>query len=208
MDLAQATITGSNQNNLRVSYGDDKGLLVEFCDDVYSDEYASAKAGRPIYHTVPFISIIFPGDKTKRIYKPAKEADKQRFPMQWGAYEKGQVAVADGTPITEWLSLSKSQALELKHMGFWTVELLAAASDTQILNVPSGNVLRQGAQDFLKGHSKADKENAELKAENASMKERLTALEAKFNQPEQAESEKKPDMRLKENKIKSENGKE
>src|SRR4051812_11221582 len=123
--LATARVEGTNENNLRVTYGDDKGLLVEFSDDAIYQQAESDKHGRAIYKTVPFISIIFPGDKTKRRYHPARPEDKIRFPIQWAAYEKGQVAIADGTPITEWNYLSKSQALELKHMGFWTVELLA-----------------------------------------------------------------------------------
>lgn len=174
--LASATLVG-NGDNLRVSYGDDKGLLVEFEDDAVYQEFDSVKAGRAIYKQVPFIRIIVPGDKTKQKYKPATEADKVRFPMQWAAYERGEHARGEGTPITEWIYLSKSQALELKHMGFWTVELLANASDTQISGLVGGMLLRNQACEFLKGQTKLSGENEELRAELKALQEKVAAME-------------------------------
>lgn len=169
MSLAPATLIG-NENNLRVSYGDDKGLLVEFEDDAVYQEFESKAQGRAIFKQVPFIRIIIPGDKTKQRYKPATEMDKVRFPQQWVAYERKEHAYGEGTPITEWIYLSKSQALELKHMGFFTVEILASASDTQISQIIGGNLLRTQAQDFIKGNTKVTNENEALRKEIADMK--------------------------------------
>jgi hypothetical protein len=168
MDLAQAHITGSG-NNLHVNYGDDKGLLVEFVEDAVEQPFESEKAGRAIYKSMAFLSIIYPGDKTKRTYRPATDVDKRRFGPQWASYEKGEKAVENGTPITQWNYLSKSQSLELKHMGFWTVELLANASDNQISGLMSGHLLRKQAQEFL-AVTKDDSRLTALVAEN----ERLT----------------------------------
>ena len=63
MDFATAQINGVG-TNLHVSYGDDKGLLVEFVDDAIYQPFESTTAGRAIYKSCPFLSIIFPGDKT------------------------------------------------------------------------------------------------------------------------------------------------
>lgn len=167
MSFASPIVTGS-ENNLRVSYGDDKGLLVEFVDDAIYQPHESEKEGRAIYKSTPFISIIIPGDKTKRPYRPATEEDKRRFPQQWAAYAAGSKAIADGTPITEWNYLSKSQALELKHIGFYTVELLANASDTQISGLVSGNLLREQAKTFI-ASTKDDSKYTSLVAENAKL---------------------------------------
>lgn len=171
MDLAQAHITGSG-NNLHVTFGDDKGLLVEFVEDAVEQPYETQKAGRAIFKPVPFISIIFPGDKTKKTYRPATEADKRRFPNQWAYFEKGTIAGEQGTPITEWNYLSKSQALELKHMGFWTVELLANASDTQLSNLVGGMMLRKQAETFL-ASSQGDSKYTALVAENEQLNHKL-----------------------------------
>lgn len=175
MDLAQAQIVGSG-NNLRVLYGDDKGLLVEFVDDAVEQPFESEKAGRAIYKQTPFISIIYPGDKTKKTYRPATEQDKLRFAPQWQAYEKGGVAVANGTPIEQWTYLSKSQALELKYLGFWTVDLLANASDTQLNNLLGGHLLRKQAQIFLET-AKDNSATTALVAENERLKNQLESLE-------------------------------
>lgn len=168
MDLASAQIHGVG-NNLHVTYGDDKGLLVEFEDDAIHQPFESEKAGRAIYKQVAFISIIFPGDKTKKTYRPATDEDKRRFSIQWAAYEKGEKAVENGTPITQWNYLSKSQALELKHMGFWTVELLANATDTAISGLIGGNAIRAQAQTFLAA-TKDDSKFTAMTAENEKLK--------------------------------------
>lgn len=177
MDLAQARVNGT-----RVTYGDDKGLLVEFVDDAVEQPFETEKAGRAIFKSVAFLSIIYPGDKTKRTYRPATDTDKQRFASQWAFFEKGMTAEQKGTPITQWNYLSKSQALELKHMGFWTVELLAASSDQQISSFMGGMGLRKQAQEFLKsaeGNSSITAlvaENEQLKGKMDVMQEQIAAL--------------------------------
>lgn len=168
MDLALAQILG-NGNNLQVSYGNDKGLLVEFVDDAIEQPFETEKAGRAIYKTCPFISIIFPGDKSKKTYRPATDKDKTRFPQQWAAFEKGEKAIENGTPVAQWNYLSKSQALELKHMGFWTVELLANASDTAISSLIGGNAIRAQAQTFIAA-TKDDSKFTAMTAENEKLK--------------------------------------
>lgn len=175
MDLASPQIEGTG-NNLRVKYGDDKGLLVEFIEDAMELPFESAQQGRAIYKQCAHLSIIFPGDKTKKIYRPATDEDKRRFPFQWQAYEKGEKAIENGTPITQWNYLSKSQALELKHMGFYTVELLADASDTGITNLIGGNLLRVQAKTFLAA-TKDDSKFTALTAENEQLKASMKILE-------------------------------
>lgn len=176
MELASAQILGSG-NNLRVQYGSDSGLLVEFVDDAVMQPYESDKAGRAIFKQTPFISIIFPGDKTKRTYRPATEQDKMRFAPQWQAYEKGGIAIANGTPIEQWSYLSKSQALELKYLGFYTVDLLANASDMQLTNLMSGQLLRNQAKTFLET-AKDNSATTALVAENERLKNQLESLES------------------------------
>lgn len=172
MELAAPQLMGSG-NNYQVSYGNDKGLLVEFVEDAVHQEFESNQAGRAIYKQTAFLSIIYPGDKTKRTYRPAMDIDKRRFPLQWAAFEKGEKAIENGTPITQWNYLSKSQALELKHMGFWTVELLANATDQAISSLIGGNMIREQARTFITA-TKDDSKFTAMTAENEKLKERLT----------------------------------
>lgn len=196
MDLARATLTGTG-NNLQVSYGDDKGLLVEFFDDAVEQPFESANAGRAIFKPIPHISIIYPGDKTKKTYRPATDQDKRRFPMQWAAFEKNEQAVESGTPITQWLYLSKSQALELKHMGFWTVELLANASDMQISSFMGGMGLRAQAKAFLasaEGNSALTSlvaENERLGHTIKQLQDQISGFQEKFDALEKSAKSKK-----------------
>lgn len=173
MDLALATLHGTG-NNRSVTYGNDSGLLVEFMEDAVHQPYESEQKGRAIYKQTPFLSIIFPGDKTKRTYRPATQEDKIRFAAQWAFFEKGEKAQQDGTPVTEWNYLSKSQALELKHMGFWTVELLANAADSAISGLIGGNMIRAQAQTFL-ASTKDDSKFTAMTAENEKLKAKVTA---------------------------------
>lgn len=173
MELASAHVHGSG-TNYHVTYGDDKGLLVEFMEDAIHQPFESEKAGRAIYKNCAFLSIIFPGDKTKRTYRPASDEDRRRFPLQWAAFEKGEAAIENGTPITQWNYLSKSQAMELKHMGFWTVELLANATDTAISGLIGGNAIRTQAQTFLAA-TKDDSKFTSLVAENEQLKNKIEA---------------------------------
>lgn len=171
MDLALATLHGSGTNR-HVTYGDDSGLLVEFVQDAIEQPFETEKMGRAIYKNCAFLSIIFPGDKTKRTYRPATDEDKRRFASQWSAYEKGEKAIENGTPITQWNYLSKSQALELKHMGFWTVELIANAADSNISGLIGGNAIRAQAQTFLAA-TKDDSKFTAMTAENEKLKVKL-----------------------------------
>lgn len=170
MDLAQPRVNGT-----QVTYGDDKGLLVEFVDDAVYQPYESEREGRAIYKNVPFLQIIYPGDKTKKTYRPATEADKMRFKAQWDFFKDGSLAGEQGTPITQWNYLSKSQAMELKHMGFWTVELVANASDQAIGSFMGGMLLRKQAQAFL-AETKGDSKITSLVAENEKLKEDMKVM--------------------------------
>jgi len=135
-------------SSLHVEHGNDSNLYVEFRMEAVHQPFASEKEGRPVYKDTPFISIIFPGDKTKKVDRPVSEEDKFRFPRQWQAFENQGTQVNVGTPITEWPPLTKSEAMELKALNIHTVESLANLPDNA-LNWLGGQALRKRARDFL-----------------------------------------------------------
>lgn len=139
MDFAAATVHKSG-NQLHVTHGDDKECFVEFRLEAVHMVGESEKQGRPIFQDMPFIRIMFPGDKTKVVDRPVTDADRQRFPNQYAAFERQGEQVQSGTPITEWPFLTKSQALEMKGIGIHTVEQLAGVVD--------GNLTWFGAREY------------------------------------------------------------
>lgn len=187
MDFAQAKIVEQG-NNLHVVHGDDSKLYVEFRMEAVHMGAESEKQGRPIYKDVPYIEINFPGDRTKKIYRPVKmEADHQspadpvRFPRQWGAFQNQQEQVQMGTPIEQWGPLTKSQAMELKAMRIHTVEQLAGIPD-QNLTWLGAREMRDKAEVWLKqaGNGKEvlrlEAENVQLREDLAQQKEQLKEL--------------------------------
>src|ERR1700761_2630728 len=93
MDFAQARVIEQG-NQLHVMHGDDSKLYVEFKMEAVHQGALSEQEGRPIYKDIPFIEINFPGDRTKKIYRPVKmendlqsPADPVRFPRQWEAFQ-------------------------------------------------------------------------------------------------------------------------
>lgn len=138
--FATPTIHQTGVNNYAVTHGDDKLLFPEFYDREFMDEAASREAGRPIHKTLPYIKILFAGDKTKVIDRPidmkgtlgGAPPDPQRWPTQWAAYQSQSSQVPDGTSLLEWPPLPRSEAKDLKSMGIHTVEQLAGLPDTSL----------------------------------------------------------------------------
>lgn len=191
MDFASERIIKHSATNYSVSYGDDSSVIVEFFSEPVLQPAESEKEGRPIYKEVPFISIDFPGDKTKRVVRPVRTesngsapADTDRFPRQWEAFKNQQEFVATGTPITEWPPIVKAQAMELKGMKIYTVEALAGLPDTA-LSWFGARQLRDKAKTWLetaKTGSLSTEFMAEfekMKADNAVMRQQMADLSAR-----------------------------
>lgn len=191
MDLASERVIKHSATNYSVSYGDDSGVVVEFFNHPVLQTHLSEKEGRQIYKDVPYISMDFPGDKTKRVCRAVKTegtaiipSDIQRFPKQWEAFKNQQEQVMEGTPVTEWPPLSKSQALELKAMKIYTVELLASLPDTA-LTFLGARQLRDKAINWLntaKTGSVSTQIMAELeklRADNDMMRQQMAQLSAR-----------------------------
>lgn len=187
-----------SQTVATATHGSDAGLWVEFSLEPFHLEAQSRDEGRPIYEDRPFITILFPGDRTKKIqrfaYLTQEEAgnnppDPDRFPRQWDAFQRNQAQQPIGLPLKEWPPLSKSQVLELNGIGIHTVESLAAMPDTA-LTFLGARELRTKAQawiDSSKGHA----HESALIAENEQLKSRLEVLEQQVRALSEANPEKR-----------------
>lgn len=185
-DFAQAQYQfAPGQSVALASHGDDAGLFAEFRTEAVQNLAKTRTEGRPIFEDVPFITIHFPGDKTKKIDRPVRmedendvPSDPHRFPKQWAKFKAQEEQTGDGLPIQQWPPLSKSQALELKAMGVHTVEHLAELPDTALTWL-GARELRTQAQAWL---DKAGAHAAEsrLAAENTQLREQMAAMQKQF----------------------------
>lgn len=113
----------------------DSRLSVRFYKRPVQQEQETLDAGRPIYKEFDFIHICVAGDVLTEIDTYVLPSHKTRFPIHWAAY-LNRIGNAEeqiiGTPLSEWLLVSKSQAEELRALKFYTVESVANASDQQL----------------------------------------------------------------------------
>lgn len=200
---AQHNLQGSQTVGM-ASHGNDSGLYVEFSIEAVHQPFKSAEAGRPIFEDTPYITIHFPGDKTKKVVRPVKmedddsgPADSTRFPKQWAAFKNQQTQTASGTPVTEWPPLTKSQALELKSMNIHTVEQLAQLPDTACSWLGSRDLRTKAAQwlETAKDHAGESRLQAvvdQQKAQIEALQAQIDDIVARAAQSEAAKSTDQP----------------
>jgi hypothetical protein len=189
MEFASAQVHKSG-NSLHVTHGDDKGVYVTFSLEAIQHPYKSEQAGRPIWEDVPHVQILFPGDSTKKVFRPvdlvgteSKPSDPQRWPGQWAAFQSQSEQVQVGTPLLEWPPVGKSMALNLKAMSIHTVEQLSEVADHSLTWL-GARELRDKARAWLAASTdgaavmKLQKENDDLRADM----EMLKAQFAEMNQ--------------------------
>ena len=174
----------------------DSRLQVRFYKRPVKQEDASNEAGRPIFKEFDFVHICVAGDTLTEIDTYALENHKQRFPLHWAAYQNKLGADDqgyEGTPLTEWPLISKSQAEELRAMKFYTVESVAGASDQQLQRIGmaagmSPYAFRDKAKSFLNlatasaETDKREQEINELKEELAKKEQETARIKAETDQ--------------------------
>lgn len=151
-------VQNPNANHSMAVYGKDENLIVHFERKPHLDRAESEKRGRPIYKDRDYITIRVPGDKNRVVERPVRMnpargqiSDPERFPRQWQAYQSNQQVTHDGTPLSEWGPMSKSQAMTYQGLNIYTVEQLAGVSDANLGQMGHGaRAWRDKAQAYLK----------------------------------------------------------
>lgn len=111
----------------------DQALYVTFYVKPVQSPFKTQQEGRPIFEDVTYIRINTPGNQLNVIERPMYDSDPVRFPLQWAQYQQAHGdAKVSGTPLSAWPLLTQSQAEELKALKFYTVEMIANASDQQV----------------------------------------------------------------------------
>lgn len=155
----------------------DKTLFVQFNLEPHQNMTKTALEGRPIFEEREYIMIMVPGDKDSIVHRPATEMDKLRFEDR---YDKWKRKVGDhtqvGTPLKMVPWLNSSQVKEMEYFNVYTLEQLAALSDSHAQKFLGINALRQRAKDALQ----AAKEAAPLQAIRAEIEKKDNELNTAF----------------------------
>lgn len=167
----------------------DKSLLVQFNYEPHLNQAKTALEGRPIYDEREYIFILVPGDKDSIIHRPMSDMDRNRFRDR---YEKWKAKVGsettEGTPLKMVAWLNSAQVKELEYFNCYTLEQLAAMSDSNAQKFMGMLTLRQRAQDFVAA-AKATAPLAAMRAEVEAKDHQLAAaLQAIKEQGERIEA--------------------
>ena len=146
----------------------DKALLVSF--------YYEAKKVGEDYHNVPYIRIFV--NKNSQIEREVTEEDKQRFHERWEAFQKGEEAPEDGTPVNLAPFATPANVAACKAERIYTVEQLVQTPDSRLARSYLTN-FKYMCSDWLKQRRDGDQislmrsELEALKAENAMLQEKF-----------------------------------
>lgn len=175
--------------------------------DYGRNEDASAKAGVHIPLRTTFIVITSHGskDSSEHIaeeWLPRKRLEASRgmynlawvehFEKQYEAYKKGHELPREGTAVLTWGLLNPEQNARVRALGYQVIEDLAAVPDSALGTIGlDGRVLRDLARGWLneskdkginaRALADANAEIERLKSDNASLRARQDALEARLN---------------------------
>lgn len=177
----------------------DKSLLVKFLVKPKKDQQASKRAGRPIFKDTEYIDIKIPGNRTAGACRPATADDRKRFPEHYARFKQRiEEDPNEGTPLSEWPAISRSQAEELAFVHVKTVEQLANMADVQVANFMGLFELKQKAQEWLEQakeqakFAEVKKELEELRETNQVLrKEVLSLIESAKDDGEKTEAQKR-----------------
>ncbi len=179
----------ANNPNFVGASNPDAPLAAKFYSKPIQDMFRSSQENRPIFNDVVYIEIFTPGNQLNIIDTPMREEHKRRFPLQWAAYQNAHSGDQReiGTPISQWPFITAAQAEELKALKFFTVEMLANASDLQVSSVGmiggmAPLMMRERAKAYLLAaagtadvsHQAAEK--AKQDAEIQALKDQVAAL--------------------------------
>lgn len=165
----------------RVASSPQSGVYPQFILDQVQDMVATEREGRPIFREVERVEIVIPGGAglTKHVANVTAE-HRERWPKEYEAFKQGHEVSPDGTPLEEWPILKRSQVLELKALGFKTVEHVRDMSDHSIQRIGmGGRMLKERAAIFLDDAERIAA-TTRLSAENDRQREEIAALRAQI----------------------------
>lgn len=145
--------------------------------ETVEDEAASERQGRKIYRTRELVQVILPGNPHTSPVFAVTDEHRERWPKAYQSFKDGQEQAVDGIPIEEWPVLNPAHVMELKYLGFRTVEQVAAMSDLAVQRIGMGGAeLREKAKAYL-SDADAMALTEKLSAENTRKDAQIATLE-------------------------------
>lgn len=179
----------------------DRPPFVKFVRVAVDDPVATRAANQYVAKDVDFVHVtpayskdIFKAPVSEWFATLQNEVASDRFPQKWledfktayKAFQNGQEAPPNGSPIKGWGVISPAQQETLIRMNILTVEDLAAINDEGIRRVGMGGVdLKLKAQawlDSIKSHGATTLRIAELESENSLLKKNQDDLQARVDE--------------------------
>lgn len=138
------------------------------------------ETGLPLYRTIEIVELLIPGDKGTSPAKKVNDAIRAQFKKEYDHWKRsgGENYEGSGVPLAQWPQLPKEIAAGLGHANVFTVEQLAALSDSQcqIKGTLGLRKYRDMAAAYVDA-SRAAAPIAKLSAENEAMERRIGLLE-------------------------------
>lgn len=164
-----------------IANGDDtKKLPAMFRMEAVRNEARSAEAGRAIFDECEFIQIIFPGDHTREINRPATEIDKAKYVDEYRRFKENHESAFSGTPLEAWGVLPVNTIAEMKSLRIYTVEHLANVSELAITKLGMGG--RDWVNKAIAFLSKG-KDSDDLRARIVELESQIEAMKADKSDP-------------------------
>lgn len=165
---------------LRMAGEKPKGAAIpRFFMETVENTFASEKDGRPRFTEEERVEIIIPGDLRSKFVQRVDDEVKARFPVEYKAFKEGVSVPLDGTPLSEWAMVSRSQVLELAHFHILTLEQLAGVNDSHLQNLGMGaRELREKARLHLQVTKDGIEPLRRMVDENFRLKDEVERLRA------------------------------
>jgi hypothetical protein len=168
----------------------DELLFVKFFIKSVEDKAKSLEAGRPIFKDVEYVDIRVSGKRDSLACRPARHQDLQRFAKHYDLFKSRTEMPIEGTPLSEWPQISRSQIEELSFLNCKTIEQLCEMSDTHVSQFRGGYSLKEKAKQWMKAADKSKMlaRNQKLESEVEELKAAVALLTENQKQSEVAES--------------------
>jgi hypothetical protein len=144
------------------------------------DMAASEIQGRPIFRTIERVEIIMPGNPHTRPVTEVTREHQEKWPKEYAEFKQNMEMSVDGFPLEQWAVLKRAQVLELKALGFMTVEQIRDMGDLAVQRIGMGGMsLRNLAKAFLDDQEaqamtvRLTAESERRNAENAELRAKL-----------------------------------
>lgn len=166
---------------------DYRNIPVKFFYRDIKMNFKSKEAGKPIWETREFISIMKPGNSKDVMEREVRPLDIERWGQIYTAWKNREEQVQMGTRLEVLPGITQGKIEQCKVLNIFTLEQLINADEEGVSTLGAGaRELILDAKKYLQGFTAADEmqkevdaikiENKKLQKENKELKERINEL--------------------------------